>query len=1264
MIRKSLSLLLIFAMIFSIAMPVNAFAITKDYAGHWAEETINTWLNKGYVSGYPDGSFKPEGSVTRAEFITMVNKLFSYSEISDISFTDVNLEDWYYKEVQKSVKAGYISGLSETKFAPDEKLTREQAAVIISKIMELQGKSAGADIFTDKNEISGWALEYVGASANAQIIKGYDADNTFRPQNPIKRAEAISMLDRIVESTESADLIIDKAGTVVENKTYNNIHITNKVGNGEVTLKNVTVTGELLVEGGGENSIIIENSTINVLVTNKKDGKVRILATGSTEVYYTSVLSGVTLEQDELTGKGFEQVVVDEDANENQTITVNADLGELSINAKVKINIKSGEIEEIVIAKDAEGASINLGNSAKALLITVNAKVSFTGVGTIITAEINASEVTFEKKPENTDVAPGVKAPEIKTPSSGGGGSSGPSGPSQQVLNIEITLSDSLVHANETDFYPYIQTISLNNQTIYNDKEGRQDLDEIISMLKEQGITLKFKSDDTSIVSIDETTGKMTGKAVGETIITVTASKSGYNNKAFDFDVEVIIPVNEVEISATTTSTGIGGKVQLEAVISPKDATYKDVAWESSDDKIAAVDAKGLVTGVSTGSAIITVTTKEGRKTDSVVIEVKESKEPETPDIPVSGITINEADQELEVGEKLQLTIKIEPEDATNQDVTWESSDDTIATVSANGLVTAVTEGEATITVTTEDGNKMYSVVIAVVVEEPQDPEELTATIDEITGDSNTLSGTFNKPVFVDGVALGSVNVSNDTGKIAFIDKLFNAPTDLSTYMDADKVEIVLTDTSVSVTIKDGAISEELFKTLDGDGNGIWRMDIELNKDNFIDADNQTVVEVPEAFKIKFFVPSANGIADYSVPVKAVFQTQDQRDAEGDGVVAPEALTVAIDEVTGSSNTLKGIFNKSVFVDGVALDLINVETSEDKIAFLDQLFNAPVDLTEVVNADNITINLTDRSVEVIVNDDVIKRDLFKALDTSTTGGTDIWSGNDDGIYRMDIELEEGNFKDIHGNYIEAIEGEEQFKLKFSSLSSGMVNYDAPIKAVFQTQAQRDAEVAVDTGISISVDREKATAEKATIEFSSTRTFGTSETKYTSDMYTKNGTYMLLRLYKVDGESEEAVFFNTVYDGLTISSGLGAGLKFGDHGTGTGRLGADFGLGTHSGTKLFSDASIKNSTVKGALIYDVKTSDDDVFGLWLPAGSINLTVEANLKTTEKVAGNYKMVLEAYESAYKLNEEGNQWVKYSDTEELPLLESVDIITFTVE
>ena len=61
-------------------MPANAYGESNDFTGHWAEETIKTWLNNGYVAGYPDGSFKPEGKVTRADFVTRVNSLFGLTE--------------------------------------------------------------------------------------------------------------------------------------------------------------------------------------------------------------------------------------------------------------------------------------------------------------------------------------------------------------------------------------------------------------------------------------------------------------------------------------------------------------------------------------------------------------------------------------------------------------------------------------------------------------------------------------------------------------------------------------------------------------------------------------------------------------------------------------------------------------------------------------------------------------------------------------------------------------------------------------------------------------------------------------------------------------------------------------------------------------------------------------------------------------------------------------------------------------------------------
>lgn len=207
MIKKIISLFLVFLLVFTFALPSCAYGIKRDYAGHWAENSVQSWVDKGYIKGYSDGSVKPEGLVTRAEFIKLANNVFDFKETADISFTDVNKEEWYYREVQKACKAGYINGVSQTKFAPDDKLTREQAAVIIAKITKLGFSSAEeADIFNDSSKISGWAKGYVASAFDAHLLKGY-TDNNFKPKNPIKRAEAIVTLDRTKSKMDSDKLL-------------------------------------------------------------------------------------------------------------------------------------------------------------------------------------------------------------------------------------------------------------------------------------------------------------------------------------------------------------------------------------------------------------------------------------------------------------------------------------------------------------------------------------------------------------------------------------------------------------------------------------------------------------------------------------------------------------------------------------------------------------------------------------------------------------------------------------------------------------------------------------------------------------------------------------------------------------------------------------------------------------------------------------------------------------------------------------------------
>ena len=165
------------------------------------------------------------------------------------------------------------------------------------------------------------------------------------------------------------------------------------------------------------------------------------------------------------------------------------------------------------------------------------------------------------------------------------------------------------------------------------------------------------------------------------------------------------IEVTGVSLNETSKTLWVGDKLQLTATVSPGNASNQDVNWNSSNDKVVSVDDNGLVTANAKGNAIITVTTVDGGKTATCAITVN---------VAVNGVSLNISDQELKKGETLQLTAMVQPTDATNQNVTWSSSDDKVVSVDDNGLVTANAKGNATITVTTVEGRKEASCLITV----------------------------------------------------------------------------------------------------------------------------------------------------------------------------------------------------------------------------------------------------------------------------------------------------------------------------------------------------------------------------------------------------------------------------------------------------------------------------------------------------------------------------------------------------------------------
>lgn len=166
--------------------------IFNDISTHWAKDHILNFVNKGYVKGYNDGTFRPDDSITRAEFVKIVNSVFGLSEKAEIAFTDIDRE-WQKEQVAIGVKAGYLSTTNLT-FRPNDPITRQEACKIVGTLANLTGHENME--FEDSNDIASWAKIYVSGLVDAGIITKKEK---FRPQDGIRRGEAVKILNLVME---------------------------------------------------------------------------------------------------------------------------------------------------------------------------------------------------------------------------------------------------------------------------------------------------------------------------------------------------------------------------------------------------------------------------------------------------------------------------------------------------------------------------------------------------------------------------------------------------------------------------------------------------------------------------------------------------------------------------------------------------------------------------------------------------------------------------------------------------------------------------------------------------------------------------------------------------------------------------------------------------------------------------------------------------------------------------------------------------------
>ena len=248
-------------------------------------------MDNGLLYGKSSTIIDPNGDMTRAEMAAIINRSFGCYKAADISqYKDVAKSKWYYKDVALAVQMGTYNGRSSSSMAPDAPITRQEAMTVVARALELDYDSyskTDLSAFSDRSEISNWALPYVRAMVGADYIHG--RGKVLAPLDNITRAEFAQIFYNIIGSYITVKGTYDKdiKGSVLirtDDVELKNLTVDGDLiigcgaADGKITLDNVTVKGRLLVWGGGTKAVYCNNGTkMPEVVVARVDDAVKVI---------------------------------------------------------------------------------------------------------------------------------------------------------------------------------------------------------------------------------------------------------------------------------------------------------------------------------------------------------------------------------------------------------------------------------------------------------------------------------------------------------------------------------------------------------------------------------------------------------------------------------------------------------------------------------------------------------------------------------------------------------------------------------------------------------------------------------------------------------------------------------------------------------------------------------------------------------------------------------------------------------------------------
>ena len=257
----------------------------------WYAEAVSAAVDNGLLYGKSTTVIDPNGDMTRAEMAAIINRSFGCYKIADISqYKDVSKSKWYYKDVALAVQMGTYNGRSSSSMAPDAPISRQEAMTVVARALELDYDAyAKTDLsaFSDRDRISAWALPYVRSMVGAGYIHG--RGKILAPLDNITRSEFAQIFYNIIgtyivsKGTYDKDIkgsvLIRTDDVELKNLTVDgDLIIGCGAADGKVTLDNVTVTGRLLVWGGGTKAVYCNNGTnMPEVVVARVDDAVKVI---------------------------------------------------------------------------------------------------------------------------------------------------------------------------------------------------------------------------------------------------------------------------------------------------------------------------------------------------------------------------------------------------------------------------------------------------------------------------------------------------------------------------------------------------------------------------------------------------------------------------------------------------------------------------------------------------------------------------------------------------------------------------------------------------------------------------------------------------------------------------------------------------------------------------------------------------------------------------------------------------------------------------